>query len=88
MKHRVLIADDEEHARSGLASLVSNWGYEVAEAADGKEALERASDFHPSVVVADVIMPGLDGVALLMQAFGHPMHFCCKLLQFPRPSGR
>src|SRR6266571_5086710 len=36
MRHRVLIADDEEDARIGLASLVSTWGYEVAEAVDGK----------------------------------------------------
>jgi DNA-binding NtrC family response regulator len=65
MKHRVLIADDEEHARCGLASLLSAWGYEVEEAVDGKDALERASVFHPSVVIADVIMPGVDGLALL-----------------------
>jgi DNA-binding NtrC family response regulator len=65
MKHRVLIADDEEQARSGLASLLSTWGYEVEEAVDGNDALERASEFHPSVVIADVMMPGLDGLALL-----------------------
>src|SRR6266536_6097759 len=65
MKHRVLIADDEEHARSGLATLVSGWGYEIAEAADGTEALERAAEFHPGVVIADVVMPGLDGMGLL-----------------------
>src|SRR5436190_1039541 len=34
MRHRVLIADDEEDARIGLASLVSTWGYEVAEAVE------------------------------------------------------
>jgi DNA-binding NtrC family response regulator len=65
MRHRVLIADDEEDARTGLASLVSTWGYEVAEAVDGKDALERASAFHPSVVIADVIMPEVGGLALL-----------------------
>src|SRR6266446_59059 len=65
MRHRVLIADDEEDARIGLASLVSTWGYEVAEAVDGKDALERASAFHPSVVIADVMMPKVDGLAIL-----------------------
>jgi DNA-binding NtrC family response regulator len=65
MRHRVLIADDEEDARTGLATLVSTWGYEVAEAVDGKDALERASAFHPSVVIADVIMPQVDGLAML-----------------------
>jgi DNA-binding NtrC family response regulator len=65
MKDRVLIADDEEHARSGLASLLATWGYEVEEAVDGTDALERASEFHPNVVIADVVMPGVDGLALL-----------------------
>ena len=65
MKDRVLIADDEEHARTGLASLLSTWGYEVEEAVDGKDALERAGEFHPNVVIADVVMPGVDGMALL-----------------------
>jgi DNA-binding NtrC family response regulator len=65
MKHRILIADDEESARKGLVSLLSTWGYEVDEAVDGKDALQRASEFHPSVVIADLIMPGMDGLALL-----------------------
>ena len=65
MKRRILIADDDESARSGLADLLSTWGYEVEEAIDGKDALERAPAFGPSVVIADLVMPGLDGVALL-----------------------
>src|SRR6266511_475842 len=65
MKHRILIADDDEAARSGLAALLSTWGYEVEEAIDGKDALERAPAFSPSVVIADLVMPGLDGLALL-----------------------
>ena len=65
MKHRVLIADDDQSARSGLASLLTTWGYEVQEAVDGKDALERAADFHPTVVIADLIMPRMDGLSLL-----------------------
>jgi DNA-binding NtrC family response regulator len=65
MRHRILIADDDESARSGLAELLSTWGYEVEEAIDGKDALERAPAFGPAVVIADLVMPGLDGVALL-----------------------
>ena len=65
MKHRILIADDDESARSGLVSLVSMWGYEVEEAIDGKQALDRACTFRPSVIIADLVMPGLDGLGLL-----------------------
>jgi DNA-binding NtrC family response regulator len=63
--HRVLVADDDETARSGLCSLLSLWGYEVQEVADGKQALERAPGFAPSIVIADLVMPGLDGLGLL-----------------------
>ena len=65
MKHRILIADDDESGRSGLAALLTMWGYEVQEAVDGKDALERAPAFRPSVVIADMIMPVVDGIGLL-----------------------
>jgi DNA-binding NtrC family response regulator len=65
MKHRILIADDDESARTGLAELLSTWGYEVEQAIDGKDALDRAPAFGPTVVIADLVMPGLDGLALL-----------------------
>src|SRR5262252_7631738 len=64
-QHRILIADDDEAARSGLAELLSSWGYEVQQAIDGKDALEKAPEFGPAVVIADLVMPALDGVALL-----------------------
>src|SRR6266478_8950274 len=65
MKYRILVADDDEAARSGLADLLSSWGYEVEQAIDGKDALEKAPEFGPAVVIADLVMPALDGVALL-----------------------
>ena len=65
MKHRILIADDEEPARSGLAELLSTWGYEVETAVDGNDALDRAARFQPCIVIADMVMPGMDGMALL-----------------------
>ena len=65
MKHRILIADDDESGRNGLAALLTVWGYEVQEAVDGKDALERASVFRPSIVIADMVMPVLDGIGLL-----------------------
>jgi DNA-binding NtrC family response regulator len=65
MKHRILIADDDESGRGGLAALLNMWGYEVQEAVDGKDALERAPSFRPHVVVADMVMPVIDGIGLL-----------------------
>lgn len=65
MSHRILVADDEASSRKGLTSLLSGWGYEVQEAADGQEAVEKAASFHPLVVITDLVMPKLDGLELL-----------------------
>ncbi len=65
MGHRVLVADDEESSRKGMKALLASWGYEVQEAADGQEAPEKATAFQPTVVISDLVMPGLDGLGLL-----------------------
>jgi DNA-binding NtrC family response regulator len=65
MALRILIADDEAASRRGLAALLSGWGYEVEEAADGAEALRKAGATLPAVVISDLVMPKLDGLGLL-----------------------
>ena len=65
MTRRVLIADDDGASRSGLAALLSGWGYAVDQAADGAEALDKARATHPAVVISDLVMPGMDGLELL-----------------------
>jgi DNA-binding NarL/FixJ family response regulator len=60
---RVVLADDHEVVRSGLRALVdgtTGMGV-VGEARDGTEAVRRACELRPDVVVMDVSMPGLDG---------------------------
>ncbi|MBF8279515.1 MAG: putative response regulator in two-component regulatory system, sigma 54-dependent [candidate division NC10 bacterium] len=64
-KAKILIADDESTSRRGLQELLGSWGYEVAAAADGEEALEKASEFRPALVITDLVMPKMDGLALL-----------------------
>ncbi|MCX4698194.1 response regulator transcription factor [Streptomyces sp. NBC_01373] len=64
---RVLVADDNPVIRAGLTSLLS--AHEditvVAQATDGREAYEAARDHRPDVVLLDVRMPGMDGIAAL-----------------------
>src|SRR5205807_1405579 len=64
MTIRVLIADDQSMVRAGFRMLLS--GEEdidvVAEARDGREAVEKAARFDPTVVLMDIRMPELDGL--------------------------
>ena len=62
---RVLIVDDEENQRTGLASMVSAWGFTAETAADGQEALEKLAAFPAHVLVTDLMMPRMDGFELL-----------------------
>ena len=65
MKDKLLIVEDEENERSGLAELVSSWGYRVETAGDGAEGLEKAVQWAPSIVVTDLKMPRMGGIELL-----------------------
>lgn len=62
---RVLIVDDEDDQRNGLASLVSSWGHEVRTARDGQDALEKLDEFRAHVMLTDLTMPRMDGFELL-----------------------
>ena len=64
-QERVLIVEDEENERTGLAELVSGWGYRTATAADGLEALEKIPQFAPAIVITDVKMPRMGGMELV-----------------------
>ncbi len=65
MKYRVLIVDDEADGREALAELTGRWGYDVQTAADGTEALRRAIEWHPDIILSDLVMPNMDGLWLL-----------------------
>jgi DNA-binding NtrC family response regulator len=62
---RVLIVEDEENARRGYEALLQRWGLEVLGVPSAEDALARFSDYHPSVLIADVELPGIDGLTLL-----------------------
>src|SRR6267142_2392862 len=62
---RVLIVEDDAAARVGLAQLVKSWGFAAESAADGEDALQKVTSFRPAIVITDLVMPGMDGLALL-----------------------
>jgi DNA-binding NtrC family response regulator len=62
---KVLIVEDEENERVGLAELISGWGYRTETAHDGLEGLEKVELFSPGIVLTDLKMPRMDGMSLL-----------------------
>ncbi|TLM80351.1 MAG: sigma-54-dependent Fis family transcriptional regulator [Actinobacteria bacterium] len=65
MTRRVLVADDERNIRSGLVAGLAEDGYEVLEAASGKEALAAVAEHHPDVIILDQKMPAPNGLEVL-----------------------
>src|SRR5438067_1129902 len=64
-KEKVLVVDDAENERSGLAELINAWGYRAETAADGLEGLEKVTTWSPSIVITDLKMPRMDSMELL-----------------------
>ena len=62
---RVLIVEDDDSTRAGLAELVRTWGFVTDAAANGEEALKLITSFRPAIVVTDMVMPKMDGLSLL-----------------------
>lgn len=63
--NKILVIDDEEDIRVVMQQVLELEGYEVAVAADGQEGLGILEDQQTDLVITDVIMPGMDGVATL-----------------------
>lgn len=62
---RVLVADDNSDMRDYLTRLLRSDGYQVDAVADGRQAIDAIRADPPEMVVSDVMMPGLDGLALV-----------------------
>ena len=71
MSGRVLIVDDEPRQRSVLSAMLSDGGFDIQFAGDGQEALERLATFNADVIVADLVMPRMDGFELLRHLKEH-----------------
>jgi len=72
MPARVLIVDDEENQRQGLAAMAAAWGYVADTAADGQEALEKLEVFPADAIITDMMMPRVDGAELLRRLASRP----------------
>ena len=73
MGKKILVVDDEEKIRLSLRGVLSDEGYAIAEAGDGRRALELIDEDMPDLVILDVWLPEVDGLTLLETVKGdHP----------------
>ncbi|MGB0036774.1 MAG: sigma-54 dependent transcriptional regulator [Candidatus Acidiferrales bacterium] len=71
---RILIVEDEENARKGYEALLRKWNYEVLGVGSGEDALAKFPEFHPGVILADVELPGMNGLDLLRHLGDEILH--------------
>src|SRR5579864_6079926 len=57
----ILIVDDDVHTRQLFVSLLTPFGHQVTEAADGREGLELAQKAKPDLIISDILMPTMNG---------------------------
>ncbi len=60
-RRKILIADDKDENRHFLKDVLLPIGFEIAEAADGRDALDNAMEFYPDLILMDLVMPVMDG---------------------------
>jgi len=64
---KILVADDKASSRELIRTLLEHAGYEVCEAVDGVEALEKARAENPDLILLDIHMPRMDGYATVAE---------------------
>ena len=72
MTKKVLIADDEDNIRELVKASLRREPIEIFEANDGKEALAKAKQIKPDLIILDVMMPGMVGYAVCEELKKHP----------------
>jgi len=80
MSHHVLIVDDEPNIVISLEFLLKREGFTVTVARDGEEGLAAIRAAHPDLVILDVMMPKLDGYAVLQAVRGDPQLAATRIL--------
>ena len=72
MSKRILVVEDQEDNRQILRDLLTSVGYEVIQAENGEEALATAARERPDLILMDIQLPGIDGLALTRRLKSDP----------------
>jgi CheY-like chemotaxis protein len=63
----ILLVEDFDDIRDALSMLLELQGYAVIEATDGHEAVEKARQYHPDLILMDIAMPAFDGITAVKE---------------------
>lgn len=72
MPSRILVVEDEPNVADVIEAVLVSEGYIVAIARDGAEGLSLALDWHPDLILMDVMLPIIDGTTLIKRLKGDP----------------
>ncbi|MGB0128210.1 MAG: response regulator [Rhodocyclaceae bacterium] len=87
MAKTILIVDDSASLRQVVKIALNNAGYDVVEAGDGKEALTKLDGTRYHLIVSDVNMPNMDGIALLKAIKQHQTYKFTPVLMLTTEAG-
>jgi CheY-like chemotaxis protein len=62
MLKSVLIVDDNQHLREIYSSILRSSGYEIVEAENGADAMQKAASAQPHVILLDLVLPDINGI--------------------------
>lgn len=74
MSKKICIVDDSASMRQLVRMTLSGSGYDVLEACDGEDALNKLQNTRVNLVISDVNMPKMDGISFLKALKSHPQH--------------
>jgi two-component system cell cycle response regulator DivK len=77
---RVLVIEDDRATRELYSEALADGGFQVAQAHNGFQALEKALEFSPDLIVTDIAVPGLDGIELCRRIRANPRTSAIPLL--------
>lgn len=73
MPKTILIIEDDKFLRELIAKKLSVQGYEIVEAVDGNEGVEKVKEIKPDLILLDLILPGIDGFEVLKKIKEDPV---------------
>ena len=72
MPKKILVVDDNQDNRELVVKVLRNRGYQVIEAVDGEEALQKAESERPALILMDISLPKIDGYEVTKRIKGRP----------------